>query len=178
MTQYTIKGLKTFRGMEGYGFNATLLRDGKPVAFVMDDANGGPYSYEWKDSATRRQFDSTVVNHNDEPVVAMLTTEEMKLWVHVRSLPKKEILPGQFRHVDPDMFLDGLINEAQTVKQVQRWQKSCTFVIGKDIKTVKGKHLPTPANCAKIRQTYPGAIVLAELSLDDAIAAVKRAGGI
>ncbi len=29
---YTIKGLKTFKGMEGMGgFNLTLLRDGKPV---------------------------------------------------------------------------------------------------------------------------------------------------
>lgn len=46
---YTVKGVKSFRGNEGYGFNATLYKDGKAIAFVYDDANGGCYSYEWKD---------------------------------------------------------------------------------------------------------------------------------
>lgn len=46
---YSVKGVKSFRGNEGYGFNATLYKDGKAIAFVYDDANGGCYSYEWKD---------------------------------------------------------------------------------------------------------------------------------
>lgn len=41
MTTYTITKIKTFTGMEGYGLNATICRDGKPVAFVLDDARGG-----------------------------------------------------------------------------------------------------------------------------------------
>jgi hypothetical protein len=39
---YSLKGIKTFRGMEGMGFNATVYRDGKKVGFAIDDANGGP----------------------------------------------------------------------------------------------------------------------------------------
>jgi hypothetical protein len=38
---YTITKIKTFRGMEGYGLNATICRNGKPVAFVMDEGCGG-----------------------------------------------------------------------------------------------------------------------------------------
>ena len=44
---YTIKGVKTFRGMEGQGFNATLCRDGKPVAHVDDEGCGGCYNWRW-----------------------------------------------------------------------------------------------------------------------------------
>lgn len=38
---YTIAKIKTFIGNEGQGLNAVLVKDGKPVAFVLDDANGG-----------------------------------------------------------------------------------------------------------------------------------------
>lgn len=41
MATYSLSKIKTFTGMEGYGLNATILKDGKPIAFVMDDATGG-----------------------------------------------------------------------------------------------------------------------------------------
>ena len=44
---FTLRGVKTFRGMEGHGFNLTLLKDGKPLAFVMDEGCGGCCRYEW-----------------------------------------------------------------------------------------------------------------------------------
>lgn len=48
--KYSVNGIKTFRGMEGHGFNANLLADGKKVCFIMDEGNGGCYSYEWADN--------------------------------------------------------------------------------------------------------------------------------
>ncbi len=41
---YEIKGLKTFNGMEGKGYNANLFRDGKKVAEVIDSGDGGMVS--------------------------------------------------------------------------------------------------------------------------------------
>jgi hypothetical protein len=41
--------VKTFRGNEGYGLNATLLRDGKKVCEIIDDANGGMWNFHWFD---------------------------------------------------------------------------------------------------------------------------------
>lgn len=41
-----IKNLKTFRGMEGSGFNATLYIDGRKSGMVIDDGNGGCFSYQ------------------------------------------------------------------------------------------------------------------------------------
>lgn len=46
---YTLSGIKTFIGREGHGFNATLKRDGKAVAFARDDASGGSMWIDWKD---------------------------------------------------------------------------------------------------------------------------------
>ncbi len=48
---YGVTKVKTFRGREGHGFNATLLRDGKPVALVMDMADGSCARFEWRDRA-------------------------------------------------------------------------------------------------------------------------------
>lgn len=46
---YTLKGVKTFRGRDGYGLNATLCRGKKKVAFIMDAGNGGMIDIDWVD---------------------------------------------------------------------------------------------------------------------------------
>jgi hypothetical protein len=45
--QVTFKNVKTFRGMEGYGLNADIYINGVKSIFVMDEANGGEYNYEY-----------------------------------------------------------------------------------------------------------------------------------
>jgi len=42
----TIKNLKSFRGMEGYGFNADIYVNGVKSMFAMDGGNGGQFDYE------------------------------------------------------------------------------------------------------------------------------------
>lgn len=51
---YNVKGIKSFIGMEGSGFNATLYRGKKKVAFVIDSAQGGDYDYQWYDKAEEK----------------------------------------------------------------------------------------------------------------------------
>lgn len=45
---YTLAKIKSFLGNEGHGLNATICRDGKPIAFVLDDANGGPIQVDFR----------------------------------------------------------------------------------------------------------------------------------
>jgi hypothetical protein len=45
---YTLTSIKSFTGREGYGLNAVICENGKPVAFVLDDASGGPLSIDFK----------------------------------------------------------------------------------------------------------------------------------
>lgn len=44
---YTLRRVKTFRGMDGQGLNAELLRDGKVVAFLIDEGCGGEMRFDW-----------------------------------------------------------------------------------------------------------------------------------
>lgn len=39
--KYSVKNVKLFRGMEGYGMNSTLYENGKKLCNVDDDGNGG-----------------------------------------------------------------------------------------------------------------------------------------
>jgi hypothetical protein len=47
--EYTIKGVKTFRGMDGQGLNATLYRGDKKVALILDEGCGGEMSFDFLD---------------------------------------------------------------------------------------------------------------------------------
>ncbi len=53
---YELRNVKTFMGNEGHGFNAALCRDGNKVADVHDMADGGCYSYYFKEEAERKMF--------------------------------------------------------------------------------------------------------------------------
>ena len=44
---YTIGSIKTFRGMEGHGLNAKILKDGKAIAFVLDEGCGGEVQFDF-----------------------------------------------------------------------------------------------------------------------------------
>lgn len=46
---YSLKGVKTFQGMDGHGLNAVLMRDGKAVAFILDEGCGGEMRFRWND---------------------------------------------------------------------------------------------------------------------------------
>lgn len=93
----SVKGVKTFRGMEGHGFNATLYLDGKKVAFVMDEGSGGCMRYEWND---RKAED--IVNN----------------WV--KTLPKMKFEgsgSNQEFDADLDIVISNLLDKYETAKQ-------------------------------------------------------------
>jgi hypothetical protein len=48
---YSVRNIKTFTGMEGPGFSATLCRDGRPVASVLNEAVGADFRFQWKSNA-------------------------------------------------------------------------------------------------------------------------------
>ena len=53
---YEVKGVKSFRGMEWNGFNATLYRNGKKVAFCLDSGDGGEVNFDWVDWDKRKDW--------------------------------------------------------------------------------------------------------------------------
>lgn len=48
-----LKAVKTFLGSDGYGLNANLYLNGKKVAFVLDEGNGGELNISFTDNTKR-----------------------------------------------------------------------------------------------------------------------------
>lgn len=125
---YTLTGMKTFRGQEGNGFNATLLKDGRKVCLVYDDASGGPMSFEWTDYAAPRVVFDTV-GWNEKPFQRQCTPLEKEFLEHVRA------------HGGPDcqgcegeaMFISKMIDDASFLKTLKRkCAKSTVFSLKTD----------------------------------------------
>ena len=96
--KWTVDNVKTFRGRDGHGFNARLLRDGVPVAYVIDAADGGPFRFEWYGT------DKVGV-----PGVGRVTTAHRDL---LDECAGKTVTIGEFTlDMDPDLFVDQLVAE-------------------------------------------------------------------
>jgi hypothetical protein len=103
LTAYTVRSVKTFTGMEGPGFNAMLCRDGKPVAFVIDDANGGCLHFQWNSRA-----------------------EEMALEAACKQMPPTDF-EGMSIAYNPDMLLSRLVDRHENDKRLKRIARKKTL---------------------------------------------------
>lgn len=117
---YEVKAVKSFRGREGYGFNASLCRDGKRVALVDDAGNGGCFSYHWLDYKEGRCAEVTVRNHAGVERTRKCTPEEALFVEHVRANTDKTLEPE-------DMFVAALVDDYEAAKQVRRWCRTKTL---------------------------------------------------
>lgn len=98
MPNFEIKKLKSFTGREGYGFNADLYMDGKKVAFVIDEASGGCYHWNYEN----REIEKTFCDY-------------------VKTLPNvpSEHFPNGLK-MDEDSFISELVAKAEAAKKVKR----------------------------------------------------------
>ena len=100
MAKYTVKKVRTFMGREGHGFNAELLCDGVPVAFVINEANGGMVRFQWYKEPAQRHADISALN--DHLSGKSFTFKETTL------------------EMDPDMFVSLLVDEYMTLLAMKR----------------------------------------------------------
>lgn len=115
-----VRALKTHQGHDGIGFNMDLDLDGKKVAHIYDDANGGCYQWHWFDEdAEKRMIDAV-----REAVLSVTPYDE---------IPESRI----------DMLADLMVTREQLQRSIRRqlqrsirrWsKKSCVFQT-KDHKT-------------------------------------------
>lgn len=109
-----IRGLRTFTGMEGSGYNATLYADGKRVALLIDDASGGP-------------LDVRSIGTAGDKVLADITALCLTLphEKHFDDLPAMA--------VTRDLYLEELVNHAEMARKVERLrQKGVVFRLKSD----------------------------------------------
>ena len=129
---YSIKNLKSFMGMEGYGFNVNLYRGKKKVAFVIDEGNGGMINIDWLlneqplDWNDKKACDKW---HNDKQ-------EEMeRLEKHCATLPILDTsIPNFTLTVDCELFISELVNKFEKEKDLIKMMK-------KDIRLILTKNI-------------------------------------
>ena len=178
---YTVKGIKSFIGNEGHGFNATLYRDGKAVAFVYDDASGGPVSFEWKDR-DQGLVDVVARNYMGEDYKTRMTHEEKAYHDFVSALPKHvcsfngdDGKPVEM-DVNMEMHVSDLVNDALMLKDVARMTKGKIAFIKADGKLYTIKCEPNEKNITAIKAKHAGCVVLNgmdDLTLLATVRAVK-----
>lgn len=136
-----VKNVKTWTGVEGIGFQASLYADGKRIAIVTDDAWGAEYRYDVRDAEKFTE------------VLAYVKTLPMLEWHGIKLEPSI------------DSLMDDLVNKYEEDKQ---WKKLCkTKIVLITPDCDKGQYRlvnvpPTPALIAQVKEKYPNAEIVNE----------------
>lgn len=127
--RYTLRGIKEFQGMEEEGLSASLYRDDKQVAQVLNDGWGGGYYIEWLDfNAPKTNI--SVTDDKGNPYTFLGTPEEKIFYEHLETLPKTTIIGVPYKlKVTPNIFLDQLLEEYETEQRLRRWCKNKTVCV-------------------------------------------------
>jgi hypothetical protein len=109
---YSVKNVKSFMGMEGYGFNCSLYRNGKKVGFCIDDASGGDmHPIQWDRNIDWKE-------------------EQRLLNAHVKSLPKVKSSFGNGKEmeltIDEGWFVTELVNKWELDRDIRKMKKQCS----------------------------------------------------
>lgn len=112
MANYTIRGVRTFQGMEGDGLNATLYRDGKKVAFILDEGCGGCMDFQWEDG-----------HHNSKVEEALFKNFIAELKV-TKSTEKDQYGFSERDLFDGDIWVWDTINKAADDRRMKRLCKT------------------------------------------------------
>lgn len=145
---YTVGKIKIFRGMEGEGLNAVLLRGKTPVAELIDEGNGGMMYYHWKDG------------HHDTAEEAMFKAfiEEKRLEIPTdkryaeTGTPERELF-------DADIWVWDEVTRIESDRKFRRsCKKNTMFQVGEAIGGPEFKVITgvTPEIRAYIEKKYAG----------------------
>jgi hypothetical protein len=107
---YSVKNVKSFVGMEGYGFNCTLYRNGKKVGICIDDASGGGmHPIRWDQKVNAKE-------------------EQRLLNKHVASLPKVKSDLGDKTMtltIDEGWFVEELVSQYEKEREIRKVKRQC-----------------------------------------------------
>lgn len=148
------KNIKTFRGREGEGFNATLYFDGVRACLVDNDAGGGQFRYEWLSG-----------KQNEEKALQALTKVEF-LKAHKDETEETLKVKGESHWLDwMDVVVETIVMDAFELAKLRRAAAKYTLYWYPGMKTGQYaiKKIPfTPAIKAKLMAEKPDAKVLNE----------------
>lgn len=118
---YHVKNVKSFEGMEGYGFNATLYRDKKRVAKVIDEGNGGPKIFRWYDTDAEK-IEATVTTPEGKQTTVKRTPEEHAYIEHAKETENASV---DFAH---ELLISRLVDDYENNQRLKRHCQNKTLV--------------------------------------------------
>lgn len=154
---YTVRKVKSFRGMEGFGMNAELLKDGKPVAFVIDEGNGGEMNFEWYDHKAPR-VEVNGIGFGGETIKFKGTPEEADLYAFCATIPptpsEYEWNKGNMNYTTPDIYIEGLVAAVEEQQRLKKAAKTKTmFTVNGVEYSINAPY--TPAIKVHLEAKYP-----------------------
>jgi hypothetical protein len=120
---YSLKGVKTFRGMDGEGLNATLYRGDKKVAFILDEGCGGEMRFDFYDQMHGRSAEGDLWD-------AFIAGEKAKC----DDTKKDEFGLTERGYMDGASWVNKKVDDMQNDKRFRRLCKtSIVFQVGEKI---------------------------------------------
>jgi hypothetical protein len=181
---YSVKSVRTFTGHEGQGFSAVLYRGDVPVADLIDDANGGELSINWRDYAAAR-VPGTYRTYMNMELTRMMTSEEAILWrslmlctepyTHVES-EVDGIVKRHYMYEDAESFCNRLVDVTIDTKRYNRLLKSKPVVQKPDGSVAHFKAKATEEVFAQLRKQFPQYKLLNTMLVCEAHAILRAAG--
>ena len=104
---YTVKNSKSCRGRDGIAYSCTLHRDGKKVADVQNEGNGGETRWDWVNAVEEKAF--------EEYALTQIST-----------------IGGEPEPMNPDMLIASMLDGLETVKRIKRLSKKTMLFSLKD----------------------------------------------
>lgn len=164
---YTVKAVKEFRGHDGHGYECKLYKANKPVAVVVDDGWGGGLQFHWND-ADAEQVDVAVFNlQSQERVIYKGTPEESAFAEFCEKLPKWKC-NDKMIHTCMDVFTGQAVEDFLQARDFRKIIKKVAILTdGKCITFNCGIDHPQVRDL--ISKDYPDAVILNDLSFDEAL---------
>lgn len=144
ITSVAVKNLKSMSGRDGLTWSCSLWLNGKRVALVYNDGNGGPTDFDWRpcgekwNGPTAKAFDAYAAAQPPSPAE--------------HGLPEMEM--------DADMLVGKLCDDLEEQRRIKRLCKKSVVCRHPDGGLVQFKCPPTPVNIAAIQKRNPAYKVL------------------
>lgn len=117
---FSLQAVKTFKGMEGHGFNANLMVKGKKIAEIIDSGNGGEMNIHYI-GQSRFTPPKELADYLSSPEAVKLGNDrEMVIRKKYPELYTKEPMPTKWCVAD---FVEYLLEKHVNNKQVSRLAK-------------------------------------------------------
>lgn len=152
---YTISSLKTFRSLDGVGFSAILLADGRKVAEVLNEGTGGGTWLRWMASDKDQR-----------------AADEKALSDHIAAQPDyRHEYTGHMAGLNTEIFLDNMVDKIEREKEVRKLLKNKVVFVLPDSPAWRTltKVKPTPEVLERAAKQFPTATFINTLSFEEAM---------